>query len=723
MYFRFHNTITGVPKKSISLLCFLLLPALCVTAQRGNVWYFGRLAALDFNTTPVTALTNSAMVNEEGTSSICNENGQLLFYTDANIVYNAEHQPMPNGSGLQGHRSAYQSCVIVPKPGDTSTYYIFTADAWETSGAKGYRYSTVDMRLDNGRGDITAKNIALSGPSSERLTAVKASNGIDYWVITNTWLSNEFKVYKVDCNGVNPTPVVSTVGSPLNENTNTNIGAMKVSPDGRFLIQTNGKGRNDDFPGDEYAQLFDFNNLTGAITNPRAITMSGEGFYWGCEFSPDSRMLYLVNAFPVSRAIHQFNVSSGNIAAIMASKYVIPVTSNTQQSGIQSGPDGRLYINTSVAKLHVINNPNNAGAACNYVQNQVDLKNRTSGLALPNIIPNFLAGRPVDFTTTILDSCGGRVQFNSIINIAAGAISWDFGDGNTSGLPNPVHTFSNPGTEYLVKLRVKAASGCGEEVISKRIVPGGILMQPRFGITLNCPNKSVTLRDSSFSTGNIVSYEWNFGDGTTATGSNPSHTYGAYGNYMITLKIRGATACAVSEISLPLNLTLPVISAGGNRVVDFAVPVQLQATGADSYSWSPGDQLSNPRIANPILTPYNDITYLITGKRSDGCSGTAQLRIEVNKTIYAEVPTAFTPDSNGRNDALKPLLRGIRTLNAFKVYNRWGQVVFETTEMDKGWNGTLKGRAVDTDVYLWILEVTDYNGRVIKRTGSTVLVR
>jgi gliding motility-associated-like protein len=630
---------------------------------------------------------------------------------------------MPNGSGLLGHRSAYQSCVIVPKPGDTNIYYIFTSDAWETSGASGYRYTTVDMRHDGGKGDVTAKNILLSGPSSERLTAVKAANGIDYWVITNTWTSNEFRVYKVDCNGVNATPVVSTAGSMLNENTNTNIGAMKVSADGRWLIQTNGKGRLDDVPSDEYAQLFDFNNLTGTISNPRTITMSGEGFYWGCEFSPDSRMLYLVNGYTPNRAIHQFNISSGNSAAIMASKYVIPVTSNTQQAGLQLGPDGRIYITTSVAKLHVINQPNNSGSACNYVQNQVDLKNRTSGLTLPNIIPNFVAGRAVDFTMQILDSCGGRVQFNSSINIAAGSIQWDFGDGNTSAQPNPVHTFTNPGAVYLVKLKVTAASGCGEAVASKQIVPSGVLLRPKFGMRIDCPNKTITLTDSSFSNGAITGYLWNFGDGQTDTARNPVHTYNANGSYTITLTIRGSLACAVAATTQTLNLNPPVISAGADRIVDFGIPVQLTASGADSYTWNPTDQLSSSNSATPLLTPFKDVVYTITGKRNDGCSGTGLLRIQVNKTVYAQVPDGFTPDGNGRNDALKPLLRGIRQLHYFRVYNRWGQLVFETADAGIGWNGKWQGKEQDGGVYVWMLEVTDFNGRRFRRSGTVTLIR
>jgi hypothetical protein len=151
-----------------------------VYAQEGNIWYFGINAGLDFNVTPPKAITDGAISTYEGCATICNKKGQLLFYTDGIKVYDRTHHTMPNGTGLLGNSSSTQSAIIVPNPGDSNLYYIFTADCAENAFADGYTFSVVDMRLNNHLGNVTAqKNISLYKPCTERLTAVKAANGID----------------------------------------------------------------------------------------------------------------------------------------------------------------------------------------------------------------------------------------------------------------------------------------------------------------------------------------------------------------------------------------------------------------------------------------------------------------------------------------------------------------------------------------------------------------
>ncbi|HYC28071.1 MAG TPA: hypothetical protein VEB42_04630, partial [Chitinophagaceae bacterium] len=185
-------------------------------AQQGNIWYFGNFAGLSFNNTPPKPITDGQLSSLEGTSVICDADGNFLFYTNGRAVFNRNHDLMLNGANLKGHPSSYQSSIIIPKPGSSTIYYIFTADAWENNGNEGYCYSEVDMTLDNGLGAITSnKNVFLSGPSSERLTAIRAADQNSYWVITNQWASDIFRAYKVDCNGVSTTPVTSVVGKAM----------------------------------------------------------------------------------------------------------------------------------------------------------------------------------------------------------------------------------------------------------------------------------------------------------------------------------------------------------------------------------------------------------------------------------------------------------------------------------------------------------------------------
>ncbi len=136
-------------KLVISLLT--LLQCVAVYSQRGNNWVFGGNAWINFSTTAPTAGT-SAMNQQEGSSSISDLNGNLLFYSDGVTVWNAQHQVMPNGTGLPGHFSSTQSSMIVPFPGDLKRYYLFTMDV--IGGSNGLSYSVVNMDLDNGKGAL-----------------------------------------------------------------------------------------------------------------------------------------------------------------------------------------------------------------------------------------------------------------------------------------------------------------------------------------------------------------------------------------------------------------------------------------------------------------------------------------------------------------------------------------------------------------------------------------
>ncbi|HEY1872552.1 MAG TPA: hypothetical protein VGG71_15925, partial [Chitinophagaceae bacterium] len=223
-----------------------LLYGFAVFGQQGNNWYFGANAGLSFNSNPPTALLNGALNTYEGCASISDNNGQLLFYTDGVSVWNKNNLVMPNGGGLKGNPSSSNAAIIIPKPGTNNIFYVFTADASENQNLNGYNYSEIDMTLNGGLGDVTSnKNILLYAPSTEKLTAVRDANGIDIWVITHSWGDNGWQVFKVDCHGVNNTPVKSNAGSSYTYTYNNpnasqglpiwnegSVGCLKASPDG-----------------------------------------------------------------------------------------------------------------------------------------------------------------------------------------------------------------------------------------------------------------------------------------------------------------------------------------------------------------------------------------------------------------------------------------------------------------------------------------------------------
>ena len=215
-------------KKSLILLLSLLCVACTFGQQEASYWYFGQNAGLRFNASngTVTAITDGQLSTLEGCTSISDTNGNLLFYSDGRTIWNANHIAMANASealntGLNGDDSSTSSGLIVPKPQDPDSYYIFTVDEPhhfnspafpnETDGDginDGLQYSLVDITLDSGLGDVvgTEKNVPLitydiTNPSeeaykcSEKITAVKADDCSSFWVITH--FTDKFYAFKV----------------------------------------------------------------------------------------------------------------------------------------------------------------------------------------------------------------------------------------------------------------------------------------------------------------------------------------------------------------------------------------------------------------------------------------------------------------------------------------------------------------------------------------------
>jgi gliding motility-associated-like protein len=118
-----------------------------------------------------------------------------------------------------------------------------------------------------------------------------------------------------------------------------------------------------------------------------------------------------------------------------------------------------------------------------------------------------------------------------------------------------------------------------------------------------------------------------------------------------------------------------------------------------------------------------DQEYTIRITTSSGCVTVDTQLVKSMKRADIYVPTAFTPNGDGRNDQLKPLLAGMKELRYFRIYNRWGEVIFQTTELNRGWDGRLKGFDQATQVVVWIAEAVGVDGRTYSRKGTTVVVR
>mgnify|MGYP000862970648 CR=1 FL=1 len=448
-----------------------------VNAQKqANYWYFGDHAGLSFSMGPPSALTNGELDTGEGCSSISTSAGSLEFYTDGRFVYNRNHQQMPNGSGLYGHSSSTQSGIIVPKPGSTTEYYIFTVDAADNGLANGLCYSKVDMSLADGLGDVvtTEKNISLVPLACEKVTAVGHSDGQTYWVITKKWGNNEIYAYRITYDGVVTTPVVSATGPPITGNIGqASKGYLKVSPDGTKIAAAN----NTDFS----VVIYNFDNSTGVVTHlvTDATYVSPGGYDpggpYGVEFAPNSKRLY-IGEWKANRRIQQYDLTSGDPATILSSRVVVASVGQSSDpiGALQLGPDNRLYIaRMGSGYLSRINQPNNLGAACEFVENAVNLAGKESTYGLPPFIQSFFY-LTVDFYWDDPACDGYYTQFYASASDTPDSLQWTFPDGSHS-----TEMTSTTGTSWK-RFTPPAGAGCGCAANTPTISKATASTSPKF---------------------------------------------------------------------------------------------------------------------------------------------------------------------------------------------------------------------------------------------------
>lgn len=700
-------------------ICFAL------QAQQNNNWYFGQRAGIRFSgspgqVTPVT-LTDGAMITDEGSAAFSDSNGQLLFYTNGITVFNRQHQVMLNGNDLKGNISSCQAAIIVPVPGNDSIYYIFTTDAIENNFSSGYNYSIVNMKRDNGNGEVVSKNTLLWQSCTERLTAARHQNGTDIWLITNDNNSNIFRSWLITCNGLQSNPVVSQAGVLLTQHLLTNTGYMKISPDGKQLCQTHFPLFDPDVSNPNFVQLFDFDNTTGQVTNGRSV-MFDNAMYVACEYSSDSKMLYLVR--PYERKIDQLEATLPSAAAVSASTISISTTSPVLT--LQLAPNEKIYTFRPGQSLGVINYPAVKGAGCNFQDNQLDISPFSARFGSPSFINDVAYDPNNSFSYAITDSCSGRVQFTAISGMPGTLTwSWNFGDGNTSTLQNPVHTFAPANQSYTVTLTISSSVSCGNIKSSRIIKPTGTITDADFDYVVRCDSGYIRFVNKSlFEQNGGGQYLWDFGDGNTSTDANPIHIYNREGFYSVKLKLLTGAACIDDSLIKQVEIKNFSVTAPPDQTITVGQSVILSTNEpADSFLWSPDTWLSNSNIRNPVATPLEDIVYKVTASNNEGCKGEDSVRITVLQYDDIYIPTGFTPNDDGKNDILKPFYHGQVVLKEFSIYSRWGQQVFSTSLRNAGWNGKVKGKLQQAGVYVWFIKAIGKSGETIERKGTFVLIR
>lgn len=223
-------------------------------------------------------------------------------------------------------------------------------------------------------------------------------------------------------------------------------------------------------------------------------------------------------------------------------------------------------------------------------------------------------------------------------------------------------------------------------------------------------------------------YSWTGPDGFTSTLSDPivlnatAINAGIYSVVYTLLNCQSLPGTANVIISSPPQLT----NVTPDQTISYGSSIQLDARNARFYMWVPNDgSLSNPNVNNPIASPLVTTTYTVFGMNEFGCRDSAYVTITVDSVGDGGIPTAFTPNNDGHNDVFHLIGFKFHHLVEFRIFNRWGQEVFYTTDIKKGWDGTYNGVPQEMGIYYYQVIVAEPDNMVENKAykGSVTLIR
>ncbi len=738
---------------------FYLILSTSVFAQNQYAnWYFGDKAGLNFSSGAVNVLTNSAMSNLEGVSALSDTTGNLLLYSDGQILYNAQHNAMPNGSGLKGHSSATQGSVLVQKPGSDKIFYLISTGAVEQGTIDVY-YSEIDITLDGGKGDVVSgkKNLLMYSGSAEKCAAAYHCNGTSIWLVFHDYQGSNYRSYLLDENGISTSAVVTSIGTNHSVSRHRS-GQMKFNPDGTRLANC----LRGDALNETSVDLLDFDKSSGKFINFRAKLITNDLSY-GVEFSPSGDLLYTASgtASPPagSGKLHQFNLNAGsaNQTDIQNSRVLLSSHSNIWYGALQVALNGKIYMTAlNQTSLGVINSPNTVGTSCNFNMTGQSLNSRKGFLGLPNFV-----SAVESINRAFLGPDTALCENESVsYDVSHSGASYRWNDNTTS----PTKNFTQAGT-YFVSVTKNGCTQSDTVVVSKLSISNSNTLGSDTSIcngdsiilVAPVPNAQYTWHDNSSGSSfivktagvywvkmelngcsvadTIVVQEWpkvtvNLGtdtalcEGMTLTldvassnstyrwqdnSTNSSYTVVQSGTYWVEKTTNGCKGSDTINITYSDPPPHPNLGSDKELCEGASFKLQANAPAGVNFVWYNNSNSSS-------ITIRETGKYWITYTNSCGItSDTLNANfIKCFTDIY--VPLAFTPNGDDLNDFFGPILPNIGDDEYdFCVFNRWGEIIFISSPEKPKWDGIYDGQRVPLGAYGWLLDI---NSPILKKTTS-----
>lgn len=340
-------------------------------------------------------------------------------------------------------------------------------------------------------------------------------------------------------------------------------------------------------------------------------------------------------------------------------------------------------------------------------------------------IPNFARDRK-EFCDT------GSVYFTNytIANDPIISSVWNFDDGSTSTVRDPIHYFGRP-DEYSVSLNVTTQTGCKSVLVDTIRVyrtPDPSIRS----LNIACVNTPVLFNGILAFADTAITWKWDFGNGKNSSVQDITSVYNQPGSYKVSLETANRLGCKNSITKNVIVAPLPVITMGPDPVIPVGTGIDLPVTYSNNiklYTWTPTNNLSCTDCPVPYANPKFTSRYKISVTDSNGCRANSAVTVRVvcNDKNYF-VPNTFTPNSDGMNDVFYPRGSSIDRIQSMRIFNRWGQIVFEkknfmANSISEGWNGMYRGRPANSDTYVYIIEYLCENSEIIPIKGNVTLLR
>jgi len=389
--------------------------------------------------------------------------------------------------------------------------------------------------------------------------------------------------------------------------------------------------------------------------------------------------------------------------------------------------DGRLDSSQVKTFSHFFNSPNFYNPSL-LLYDDLGCIASVSGAQVIKVlgaIPNFARDRK-EFCDT------GIVYFTNytLANDPITSSVWDFDDGTTSTDQDPIHYFNRP-DQYAVSLNVTTQAGCKSSIIDTIRV----YRTPDVSINsidIACINSPVLFNSNLAFADTAITWKWDLGNGRSSSSQDITSVYSQTGNYTITLEAANRLGCKDTTSKTISVAPLPVITMGPDPVIPVGTGINLPVTYSNTmriYNWTPTNNLNCADCAFPFANPKFTTRYKVAVTDSNGCKATSDVTVRVvcnNKNYF--VPNTFTPNGDGVNDVFYPRGASIDRIQSMRVFNRWGQIVFEkknftVNSIMEGWNGTFQGKPANADTYVYIIEYLCENAEIVTYKGNVTLLR